>query len=226
MNAKRNRMKMWGVVGAVCVVLLCAGGWYVYDSWYRIPSGLPLPPAAPARTFSEEAIALNQQACDVGMEDGSEYTEEALRLYDEAIAADPNFHTAYANKATLLVKLKRYEEASACLEKLKALRPRVAEYYVPSAFCNDRLGRPERAREDLLKALTVYNDSVAASPFWARLNRAPVLYLLGNERVARTELRRLEKEQTDPRLRSLVAGLREEMEKPSGAGPWSILGFE
>ena len=106
-------------------------------------SKTPTLPEPVDRQFSQEVIDLNNQ----GLEQlrGQEH-EKALSLFDKAIAIDPEYHVALANKAQLLVTKKRYADACTCFETLVSLRPRTAEYYVGRAFCLARLAQPRKAR--------------------------------------------------------------------------------
>ncbi|MFQ5884790.1 MAG: tetratricopeptide repeat protein, partial [Thermoplasmata archaeon] len=50
-------------------------------------------------------------------------TEEALRLYDKAIEADPNFLDAWYHKGTLLYIMDRYEDAFQCFGRALVISP-------------------------------------------------------------------------------------------------------
>jgi hypothetical protein len=73
-------------------------------------------------------------------------------------------------------------------------------------------------------ALSAYNGRVEKSPFWARLNRTHVLFLLGRDCVAGKELERLHTEYTDAALRQTVMHLQEAFETARDGDRWS-LGF-
>ena len=60
-------------------------------------------------------------------DEGNEYYrqgnfEEAVRLYDKALRADPNYGDAIHNKGLALLKLGRIDEAKQCNDKLNELR--------------------------------------------------------------------------------------------------------
>lgn len=84
---------------AFLVVVICGLVWLVYDGRFRIPNGPYLPAQPPDRSFSEHVIKLNNR----GVEMQWEVPETALQLYNEALAADPSYHVALANKTQLLI---------------------------------------------------------------------------------------------------------------------------
>ena len=197
-----------------------AAAWSIYGHLCPMPTGPVLPPQPPDKEFSERVIALNNRAVEIQSED----PEGALRLYNEALKADPEYHLGYANKAQLLLQHKRYVEAATCYEKLAELRPRAAEYYVGHAFCLQRQGMQDEARGRLLHALSAYNYRMKKSPFPARFNRAMVLSLLGREAIARKELDDLADQW--PEYASMVSALRQAMNKATTGDRWSILGLD
>ena len=212
------------IIAAILGVALASAECVVYDRGYRIPSGPRLPAQPPDRSFADQVIALNDQAVEADMT--RDDPDAALDLYDRALAMDPEYHTAYQNKGKLLLRLKRYADAAACAEKLTALRPRVAEYYLIHALCYQRLGDLKRARDRLTMALSAYNSQVDGSPFWARLNRALVLFLMNRDRVAHRELQRLQRESEDVDSRNLISALRQSFNETRDGDRWMLLDRE
>jgi hypothetical protein len=81
-------------------------------------------------------------------------------------------------------------------------------------------------RDRLLHALSACNARIPTEkdPYWTRLNRAMVLFLLGYEHAARTETTRLETE--NPERAPVAAGLRDAMDKAAKADdPWPAFGW-
>ena len=214
---RSRKVACWIGIPVLTFGFLVAGS--TYDRLYRIPSGPALPPQPADRTFSEQVVTLNNRAAKIHLES----PESALRLYDEALTADPAYHPALASKAQLLVQRKEYGEALACYNKLNALRPRVAEYYVGGAFCLWRSGDRDRAEDYLLKALSAYRYNLEDSPFYSRFNRSLVLFLLGRERVARRELDSLEKEHTGRVSQTMILHLRQAMDEHENKDPWLLI---
>lgn len=177
---------MTSLIIGIAAVVACAivAGWLVRARLQGTPIGPALPPQPPDREFSEEVIALNNEAVEMKFSD----REAAMRLYDEALKRDPEYWIALANKAYMLLDSKNYDKATRYFEKLTELRPMGSEYYVGRARCLHFLGRNAEARDQLLKAVSVYNYRMEESPFHARLNRAVILFLLHRNRLARSEL--------------------------------------
>ena len=86
---RSRKLACWISVPALTFGFLVA--WLTYDRLYRIPSGPALPPQPADRTFSEQAVALNNRAVNMQLE----APEVALRLYDEALTAEPAYYLAY-----------------------------------------------------------------------------------------------------------------------------------
>lgn len=209
------------IIAAILGVALASATCVVYDRGYRIPSGPRLPAQPPDRSFADQVIALNDQAVDADMTRND--PDAALDFYDRALAMDPEYHTAYQNKGNLLLRLKRYADAAACAEKLTALRPRVAEYYMFHALCYQRLGDSKRARDRLKMALSVYNSKVDGSPFWARLNRAHALFLMNRDRVAYRELQRLHRKFDNASVRQIISAMRQMFDETRDGDRWVLL---
>ena len=218
---RRDRTRLRWVIGSVTAAAVLAAAWIIYDGWYRIPRGPSLPLESADRNFADNVVSLNNRAGEIQQYD----PETTLGLYDEALSLDAAYHVAYANKAQLLMLHQDYDKAAACFERATALRPNAAEYYVGHAYCLQRLGKTGEAHDRLLFALSAYNGRVEESPFWARLNRALVLFLLGRERVAGRELERLHDRYTDDASRQMVTFLQESFETAQDGDLWSFLGF-
>lgn len=207
------------IVGTVVVIVgASVAGWLVRSQLHGMPSGPALPPQPPDREFSEEIIALNNQATEMQYSD----PEAAMRLYDEALNRDPDYWVALANKVNLLLDSEEYAQADACFEKLTELRPRAAEYYVGRALCLHRLGRDDEVQDQLLKAISAYDYRMEESPFHARLNRAAILFVLNRDRLARAELEELEKDETE-HAAEMVAALRKAMDKAEKGDRWALV---
>lgn len=215
-----NKRLVSAAVYLCIIVIVLVAGWAAYKYFYGIPEGPVLPPQSPDEQYSEQVIDLNNEAVALQLEDH----EKALVLYDKAIEIDPTYHLAYANKAQTLLIQKRYEEAAVCFETLVALRPRAAEYYVGQAFCLQRLGQPKEARSCLMYALSAYNYRLDADPVHARLNRALVLFLMGKKRVAKKELKEMER--ADIEVSKFAAALLQSMEDAEKSDPWLVLGLD
>lgn len=79
-------------------------------------------------TVDPNARRLNDSAMQVAM-----YTQDydkAIALLEQAILIDSNYLTAYANKLSFQMQLKRFDQALQTAFKLKSQRPQSPEYYV------------------------------------------------------------------------------------------------
>ena len=210
------------IVAGCFLAVVMAGVWLCYSYLYGIPTGPPLPPLRPEPEFSAEVIELNNRATEVHFYD----SEEALRLYDAALKADPSYYPGYSNKATLLLQDKRYAEAAQCYETATALQPHEAGLYTGHALCLHRLGKEEQARDRLLYAISACNLRMEkeTDPAPGRLERAMVLFLLGRDHVARRELEALTGRSAV--YDELVASVHEAMDATEGKDRWSILGLD
>ena len=212
--------KVTCLIIGIAVVVACAAvaGWLIRVLLEGMPIGPALPPQPPDREFSEEVIALNNEAVKIQFSD----PEAAMRLYDEALERDPAYWVALANKANMLLDSERYAKATRCFEKLTELRPRAAEYYVGRARCLHSLGKDPEARDQLFKAVSAYNYRMDESPFHAHLNRAAILFVLHRDRLARAELEDLENDETEHAAK-MVAALRDAMDKTENGDRWSLV---
>ena len=78
---------------------------------------------AASERLSDNELHRDDYLLEANMQRYSGNTEEALRLYDKATEADPNFLDAWYHKGTLLYIMDRYEEASGCFEKALEIDP-------------------------------------------------------------------------------------------------------
>jgi len=183
--------------------------------------GVSLPEEPEMPVFAVEAVALNDEAVELLGRD----SERAMTLLDQAIAQQPNYHLAYANKGTLLIEKKQYHEAARCFEKAASLRPRCAEYYVGLAFALARSGNPEGARRWSRYAIAAYNLRLQADGknSFTRLNRALVVFILGYKNLALQEIEAVLHDNPDF---GPAQGLRAEIESTDESDPWTILGLD
>jgi len=86
------------------------------------------------------------------------YTE-AIRLYDEAIAKNPDFPDAYLNKGITLMKIGRITDAREILTQAINLDPTLVQANLVRSESSIRLGDFRSAEEDLKKISKDYVDS-------------------------------------------------------------------
>ena len=79
--------------------------------------------------------------------------EKALANYDLAIQHNPNYATAYTNRAFAYHKVGRYEDGVADCNRALELRPDQPNTYNNRGLCRAALGDKEGARADFQRAL-------------------------------------------------------------------------
>jgi adenylate cyclase len=78
---------------------------------------------------------------------------QADELASRALAIHPDYYSAHAAKATVLLAQKRPDAAIAELERSLALNPGFAPAYIPLALANNFVGQPERTVQLMDRAI-------------------------------------------------------------------------
>ena len=107
-----------------------------------LPFVAPTQPQQLAKQAYDDAISAFTQAKD----------DEAIRLLQQAIAYDPLLADAYESLGVILGRHKRYDEAIALMETLKALDPDCVMAHSNLSVFYMELGDKERAEEEKAKA--------------------------------------------------------------------------
>jgi len=215
MRNSRNLKARWigtSLLLAACFVSGCSDSGSILDD-----PGVSLPEEPPAQTLSDEAIALNNKAARLSATEPA----EALRLLDKTIELEPHYDTAFASKAALLIRQKRYSEAIPCFERLAELRPHMPEYYFGWAWCLHLMGDEAEAKRRLRFAIAAYNEQLKLKPDdpWALTGRASVVYLHGDTELAQREIAYVLEAHPDFQV---AKHLYREMQNP-GTDPWQFL---
>jgi tetratricopeptide (TPR) repeat protein len=136
-----------------CALVLCL---------LAVSCGSKAPPA-PAEGYrpSEAVRKLNNDAVKA-MKDG--HPEQALKALDAAIANDPKFYQAYANKASALAIMKRDAEALDVLTTLFKLQPTYLDARIPYALLLERAGKKADARRAYETALGQFSRMAKEKP--------------------------------------------------------------
>jgi protein O-GlcNAc transferase len=129
-----------------------------------------------AQSLYDEAVAHHQAAA----------WDQALALYDRALAIRPEFAKAHCARAEVLWHLKRRDEALSAVTAAISVAPRFAEAY----FNRGNMLRQQRC---MLDALEDYNRAIAIKPDFAAAlnNRAGLLQELKRYGEALRDLDRL-----------------------------------
>jgi spermidine synthase len=112
--------------------------------------------------------------------------DEALRLYDEAIRAQPWFAQAHYNLGNLHVRLGKAEEALEIHQRAARLAPDLAEVQFAIAFDLHQLGRLQDSAEAYRAAIAIHSDFADAY-----LNLARVEFQRGRSDEALAAIRAL-----------------------------------
>lgn len=102
------------------------------------PAAKPTTPAAQSPAFEKIAAEANRQR-------GAGNFDEAIRLYQQGVAAKPRWEEGWWYLATLLYEQDRYEEAAKAFGRVAALRPQVGAPVAMQGLCEYRLGRYDDA---------------------------------------------------------------------------------
>ncbi|MFN0112755.1 MAG: tetratricopeptide repeat protein [Blastocatellia bacterium] len=98
----------------------------------------PPAPAAQSPAFEKISAQANQQR-----EAGN--FDEAIKLYQQGVAAKPRWEEGWWYLATLLYEQDRYEEAVKAFSRVAALQPKVGAPVAMQGLCEYRLGRYDDA---------------------------------------------------------------------------------
>lgn len=111
--------------------------------------------------FNKEAMKLQQQADEAINEMTESKYIEALTLLDKSISLDSSYFMAYASKASVLVSLKRYNEAIKVLNFLvNKVKPDYAEGFSFLGLLYDKFGNDDSANLCYQKAIRIYTDKI------------------------------------------------------------------
>lgn len=97
------------------------------------------------------------------LEDGR--LDEALAVFDEVIAAYPEYKDAYMGRAITLMQLQEFNRSREDFDRAIALDDHFAVAFANRGILNDKTGRYEDAVEDYRKAIAL-NPELAEGPGW------------------------------------------------------------
>jgi len=133
-------------------------------------------PSKKARDLNNKAVAaLNQKD-----------NERALMLINEAIALEPEFYGAYANKSAILTAMGREPEAIDALKAVISIKQDYVDAYVPLALLLERTGKAEEAKALYGQTIALYDAQLQKTPDSPDMavNRAVAVYLNGDAQQA------------------------------------------
>ncbi len=97
------------------------------------------------------------------LEDGS--YDEALKIFDEVVAAYPLYKEAHLGRALTLLQMEDYEASAASFNRAIDLDENLAAAYANRGILYDRTGKYDKAAADYRKALEL-NPELGEGPGW------------------------------------------------------------
>lgn len=135
-------------------------------------------------TFSEEVIKLDEQAALLVNNRNETSYQEAIKLLDSAINIDSMYYPAYADKAIILTRLGKYNEAIIIYRHIVTnIKPDYPEILTELGMLNDKIGEISIAKEYYEKAIKKYSDRIEKNEdVMDMVNRAHLNYILDKQK--------------------------------------------
>ena len=138
----------------------------------------------------KEAIVLDKDNLDAQLQLGIAHEimdepEMALKVYQCIIEKHPSYFKAYQHKASLLVELSQYKEASQIFAELIKINPQYYKAILGIGLCFDKLGRTDGAVRYYKKFLRLKPDSKNAPDVVNRLEKIKKEKLFENKNFLR-----------------------------------------
>ncbi len=146
-------MKVVSIV-FLCICLLLTSCKHGTEEGKHIPN----PTAIELNNRASQLIFQNNLNEDLIRVDSILY--EALDYTEEAIRLDSMYYMAYSNKATILCKLHKFQEAIDALELVLKFKPYYAEGIQSQGFIYEKMNKPNLAREKYSQALRAYDHRI------------------------------------------------------------------
>ncbi len=121
------------------------------------------------------ARELNDSAIDLFSQD-QRYGDNALEIFDAAIALDSSYDKPYINKIAVLMQLRRFDQARIASETLRKMRPTDADVLVLTGVLFRLDGDSANAVEYFNTAIPMYQNSLSNLD-----SLAPVYHAINNK---------------------------------------------
>lgn len=134
--------------------------------------------------FSTEVIKLNEKAMLFVNKGNKADYQEAIKLLDRAIHIDTTYYIAYLNKASILTRLEKYNEAINIFRYVVTLiKPDYPEALSILGLLYDKIGEKSTAEKYYKKAIRKYSDRInEKEDVMDMVNRAHLNYILDREK--------------------------------------------
>lgn len=160
-----------------------------------------------AKSLNDEAMEQYSQIMYKPLHESETQLEDILAKLNEAIELDVNYALAYSNKANVLIKLQRYENAIEVLEEASKLKDDYAEVISLQGFYYEKIGESKLANEKYQEALKAYNNRISSSgKLEDKASRAFILLFTHGKQSALKEINRLKDEYPEDQL---VEGMKQ-----------------
>lgn len=154
--------------------------------FFACESGIPFKEVEPTTTDPViRARELNDSAIDLFAKNQA-YGDNALAVFDAAIALDSHYDKPHINKIAVLMQLRRFEAAQQSAESLRLLRPADADLLVLSGMLYRLEGDSANSLEYFHAATGMYQNNMGnldtlAPVYLAEKNKLALVYwILGN----------------------------------------------
>lgn len=154
-----------------------AAAWTLAAAAACLPLGCGAPQPSPPEYVPRTAAVERSNAAMESLRAGD--LEEALALLDAAVEEDPRYAPAHINRATVLARLGRLEEAAEAAGDARAADPDQPEGTLMLGMLRERLEDPTAARELYAEAVAGFERMAEAGMLTPEqeLKRAMALYM-------------------------------------------------
>jgi tetratricopeptide (TPR) repeat protein len=135
--------------------------------------------------YNGEAIELSNEAIkisfDAGFKPKSEAEDDfnfAITLLEEAIKIDSNYVYAYLNKASVLIKLNRFNDAILEVEKAKQIKHDFVEAITFQGFIFERMNNVKKANQRYEEAISIYEERINSQSEGSISDKSNLSFLL------------------------------------------------
>lgn len=134
--------------------------------------------------FSAEVIKLNEKATLLVNKRNETSYQEAIKLLDKAMHLDTTYYMAYLNKAVILTRLGKYNEAINIYRQIVTnIKPEYPEALTMLGMLYDKTGEKSTAEEYYEKAIQKYSDRIKKNEdVMDMVNRAHLIYILDKQK--------------------------------------------
>ena len=144
--------------------------WGIEDPKVNLPGVNSIVDLIPDITYDpQKAVEFKNQGNQAL---GQGNTDEAIRLYTEAIKCDPSQYVFYSNRSAAYTKKEDYDNAIKDAEKAISLNPSFPKSYSRLGFALWKLGRIEEARQAYQRGIRSCTDNQALKENLASLDQS------------------------------------------------------